>query len=42
MSFHDNVFERAKIEEAMDLIVSNPVLVLDSISAELVEQQEPI
>lgn len=42
VSFHDNVFERAKIEEAMDLIVSNPVLLLDSISAELVEQQEPI
>ncbi|MGV8872412.1 MAG: hypothetical protein ACOH2Q_07800 [Rhodococcus sp. (in: high G+C Gram-positive bacteria)] len=42
VSFHDNVFERAKIEQAMDLIVNDPLLLLESVSSELVEQQERV
>ncbi|CAB4901364.1 unannotated protein [freshwater metagenome] len=42
VSFHDNVFERAKIEQAMDLIVNDPLLLLESVSSDLVEQQERV
>ncbi|OZD07992.1 hypothetical protein CH275_05340 [Rhodococcus sp. 06-235-1A] len=42
VSFHDNVFDRAKIEQAMDLIVNDPLLLLDSVPSDLVEQQERV
>ncbi|MDV6260068.1 hypothetical protein [Rhodococcoides yunnanense] len=42
VSFHDNVFERAKIEQAMDLIVTDPLLLLESVSSDLVEQHERV
>ncbi|CCQ13666.1 putative uncharacterized protein [Rhodococcus sp. AW25M09] len=42
VSFHDNVFERAKIEEAMNLIVTDPILLLESLTGDLVEQQDRV